>query len=95
MPPFLVLVEVSGHDGEAPVVAVHVQDVALVVYELHLHALNVDGAKVDALVGLERGAELNVGLPGQQGVRFHGNEREDVGGGGPGVAVYRGVVAVL
>ena len=91
----LVLVQVRGQDGKAPVVAVHVQDVALVVYELHLHALNVDGTEVDALVGLQGGAELNVGLARQQVVRFDGNERQDVGGGGPGVTIQRGVVAVL
>ena len=51
-----------GQQREAPVVAVQVQDVALVVYELHLHALYVDGAEVDALVGLQGGSELNVGL---------------------------------
>jgi hypothetical protein len=94
-PPFLVLVQVRGQQREAPVGAVHVQDVALVVYELHLHALDVDGAEVDALVGLQGGAELNVGLARHQVVRFDGDERQDVGGGGPGVAVQRGDAAVL
>ena len=82
--PILVLVEVRGCYAEAPVVSVHVQDVALVVYELYLHALNVDGAEVDALICLQVGAELNVGLTRQQIVRFYGNDRQDVGGGGSG-----------
>ena len=81
--------------GKAPIVAVHVQDVALVVHELYLHALNVHGTEVNALVDLQGRPELNVGLTRQQGVRFHGNERQHVGGGGPGVAVHRGVAAVL
>jgi hypothetical protein len=51
--PHLVLVQVRGRDGEAPVHAVHVQNVALVVHELHLHALNVDGPEVHALIGLQ------------------------------------------
>ena len=50
----LILIEMRGRDGETPVNAVHVQDVALVIYELHPHALNVDGTKVDALIGLQR-----------------------------------------
>jgi len=71
----LVLVQVRGCYGKTPIVAVHVQDVALVVHELYLHALNVDGAEVNALVGLHGRTELNVGLTRQQGVRFYGNER--------------------
>ena len=87
--PPLVLIQVRRHDGDAPIVAVHVQDVALVVHELDFHALNVDGAEVDALVGLEGGTELDVGLARQEGIRFYRNERENVGGGGPRVEIGR------
>ena len=73
----------------------HVQEVALVVHELHLHALNVDGAEVDALVGLQGGTELNVGLAGGHGVCFDGDQREHVGGGGARVAAQGGGTAPL
>ncbi len=85
----------GGDNGEAPVGAVHVQDVALVVHELHLHALNVDGSEIHALVGLQGGAELNVGLTGRHGERFDGYERQHVGGGGSRVPVHGGAAAVL